>query len=145
MTNKDIRWLQRYQNYKKALLQLKKFIDKADGLNELEIQGLIKAFEYTYELAWNTIKDFYENQGETGIQGSRDAIQMAFARGLISDGETWMQMLQDRNRTSHTYNESTANDIAKNITARYYRLFVELKIGFEKIIARQPDLFSDGK
>ena len=105
MENKDIRWQQRFNNYLKALKQLEKFIDKGDALNELEEQGMIKAFEYTYELAWNTIKDFYEGQGEANIQGSRDAIQLAFKRGLISDGDAWMEMIKDRNRTSHTYNQ----------------------------------------
>ncbi len=65
-TNKDIRWIQRLSNYKKALSQLQKFIDKGD-LSNLEEQGLIKAFEYTYELAWTTIKDYLEYQGKTDI------------------------------------------------------------------------------
>jgi len=60
--NKDIRWEQRFSNYQKALAQLQKFIDKG-RLSELEKQGLVKAFEYTYELAWNTLKDFLEYQG----------------------------------------------------------------------------------
>ena len=108
MENKDVRWQQRFSNYLKALAQLSKFIAKGDSLNELEEQGMIKAFEYTYELAWNTIKDFYESQGETDIQGSRDAFQLAFKRGLIDEGEIWMEMLKDRNRTSHTYNEKNS-------------------------------------
>ncbi|MGH2645554.1 MAG: nucleotidyltransferase substrate binding protein [Chitinophagaceae bacterium] len=98
----DIRWQQRFDNYKKALSQLTKFIKKGD-LNELEKQGLIQAFEYTYELAWNVMKDYYEFQGSEKIQGSRDAIRLAFKRGLISDGEGWMKMLDSRTRTSHTY------------------------------------------
>jgi hypothetical protein len=72
MAEKDIRWIQRCSNYSKALGQLSKFIEKNE-LNELEKQGLIQAFEYTYELAWNTIKAYFEDQGETGIHGSRDA------------------------------------------------------------------------
>jgi len=89
---------------------------------------LIKAFEYTYELAWNTVKDYYEYQGETNLQGSRDVIQLAFNRGLISDGEGWMQMLKDRNKTFHSYNEEIAEEIASNIFKNYYKLFTELKI-----------------
>lgn len=83
---KDIRWKQRFANYQKALAQLSKFVEK-NNLNELEEQGVIKAFEYTYELAWNVMKDYYEYQGEKDIQGSRDAIRLAFKRGLIADGE----------------------------------------------------------
>jgi hypothetical protein len=65
----DIRWKQHFYNYQKALIQLTRFIEKGE-LSELEEQGIIKAFEYTYELAWNVIKDYYEEQGEVSIQGS---------------------------------------------------------------------------
>jgi nucleotidyltransferase substrate binding protein (TIGR01987 family) len=98
----DIRWHQRLSNYNKALAQLKKFIDK-DELNELEEQGLIQAFEYTFELAWNVIKDYYEYQGVIGMQGSRDAFRRAFNRDLIADGEIWMKMIESRTKTFHTY------------------------------------------
>lgn len=134
MDNNDIRcWKQRFSNYLKALSQLGKFIEKGKALNELEEQGLIKSFEYTYELAWNTIKDFYEAQGEGELQGSRDAIQLAFKRGLIKHGDVWMQMLKDRNRTSHTYNEDTAKEIAENILLYYFSMFYELKNRLENI------------
>ena len=127
MEKADIRWQQRFNNYLKALSQLEKFIDKGDDLNELEEQGLIKAFEYTFELAWNSMKDFYESQGETGIQGSRDAIRLAFRRGLIEDGNNWMKMIESRIKTSHTYNEETANEIAEAVKNIYYDLFLLLK------------------
>jgi nucleotidyltransferase substrate binding protein (TIGR01987 family) len=126
MENQNIRWVQRFSNYKKAFSQLKKFIDKGK-LNELEQQGLIQAFEYTYELAWNTIKDFYENQGEINIQGSRDAFRLAFNRGLIENGDIWLDMVKSRTKTSHTYNEETANEIANAITNSYFNLFLTLK------------------
>ncbi len=131
--NQDIRWKQRLSNYTKALAQLTLFFEKADSLNRLEEQGLIKAFEYNYELAWNCIKDFYESQGKTGIQGSRDAIQLAFKRELIVNGEAWMQMLQDRNRTSHSYNEETANEIVAHIISSYYQLFIALRNELQRI------------
>jgi len=136
MENKDIRWQQRFNNYLKALVQLEKFIEKGSALNKLEEQGMIKAFEYTYELAWNTIKDFYESQGEAGIQGSRDAFLLAFKRGLIKNGEMWMEMLKDRNRTAHTYNQITADEIAEHILSDYYPEYVELKKEFEQILSR---------
>jgi len=126
MDNKEVRWLQRFSNYKKALSGLKEFIDKGK-LIKLEEQGMIKAFEYTYELAWNTIKDFYENQGETGLQGAKDTFRLAFNRGLISKGEIWMQMINDRNNTTHTYNEKTAKEIVKNILENYFDLFTALQ------------------
>lgn len=143
MANEEIRWKQRFQNYSKALAQLQEFYEKGQDLNHMEEQGMIKAFEYTYELAWNTIKDFYEAQGEAGLQGSRDAFQLAYKRGLIKDGALWMQMLKDRNRTSHTYNEETADEIAASILAQYYHAFVALKTELEIIIKSQLDLFND--
>src|SRR5215210_4167717 len=114
MEDKDIRWKQRFKNYKKALAQLQKFIDKRE-LNELEEQGLIKAFEYTYELAWNTIKDYYEYQGATDIQGSRDAFRMAANRGLVHKIDAWMKMVDSRIQTVHTYDEDIADKIAAEI------------------------------
>jgi nucleotidyltransferase substrate binding protein (TIGR01987 family) len=132
MDDKDVRWIQRFSNYKKALTGLKEFIDK-EQLNKLEEQGMIKAFEYTYELAWTTIKDFYENQGETGLQGARDCFRLAFNRGLVSEGELWMQMITDRNNTTHTYNEKTAKEIVNNILKSYFRLFGDLQNKLEKL------------
>ncbi|MCF6159412.1 MAG: nucleotidyltransferase [wastewater metagenome] len=126
MTTQDIRWIQRFKHFTKALGQMTKFIEKGE-LNELEEQGLIKAFEYTYELAWNTIKDYFEAQGETGIHGSRDAFRLAFRRGLIDDGETWMDMITSRTLTTHTYNEETARQIANTVANRYFAAFRQLK------------------
>lgn len=122
----DIRWHQRFNNFQKALTQLKKFIDKSD-LSELEEQGLIKAFEYTYELAWNTLKDYLEFQGSVDIVGSRDTIREAFRNGLIKDGDIWMDMMKSRNQTSHGYNEKTAKEISTAIKKNYFVLFKELK------------------
>ena len=130
--NKDIRWKQRFSNFNKALIQLQKFIDKGD-LSELEAQGLVKAFEYTYELAWNTIKDFLEFSGQSDIYGSRDAIRKGFQLGLITDGDGWMDMLKSRNQTSHTYNEDTARQINNAVVTRYYDLFIRLRTKFEQL------------
>jgi nucleotidyltransferase substrate binding protein (TIGR01987 family) len=126
MKTNDIRWIQRFNNFCKALAQLGKFIAKGD-LNELEKQGLIQCFEYTYELAWNTIKDFYETQAVTDIQGSKDAIRLAFKRELIENGEAWMNMIKSRTLTSHTYNEDLADEIVNAILNSYYQEFVELQ------------------
>lgn len=129
MIAKDIRWIQRFNNFEKALNQLTKFIEKGK-LNEFERQGLIQAFEYTFELAWNTLKDYFEEQGEQNIFGSRDAFRLAFKRGLIEDGETWMKMITSRIATSHTYNEDVAVQIANDTKNLYYGEFVKL---YEKL------------
>lgn len=130
---KDIRWHQRFANYKKAFARLKQFIDKG-ALSELEAQGLIKAFEYTFELAWNTLKDFLEFKGQTDLYGSRDATRKAFELGLIQQGEKWMDMLQSRNLTSHTYNEETAREICEAVTEIYFSLFKQLKEKMETLV-----------
>lgn len=124
----DIRWHQRLQNFQAAFTELDEAVALANqrDLSKLEEQGLIQAFEYTYELAWNCIKDFYQAQGEADIQGSRDAIRLAFKRGLIEDGEAWLQMVQSRALTSHTYNRETARQIATAIRQLYHPLFQSL-------------------
>ncbi|MBD2149186.1 nucleotidyltransferase substrate binding protein [Pseudanabaena sp. FACHB-1277] len=128
----DIRWKQRFYNYQKAIVQLTKFIEKGE-LNELEEQGIIKAFEYTYELAWNVIKDYYEEQGEVSIQGSRDALRLAFQRGLITDGDNWMKMIKSRIASVHTYNLEVAQQINQDIHDIYFQLFIELKEKMETL------------
>lgn len=142
MENADIRWKQRLANYSKALSQLEKFIKKGKDLNELEKQGLIQAFEYTFELAWNVIKDYYEYQAVTGIQGSRDAFTIAFNRGLILNGEEWMKMIVSRTKTSHTYNEETADEISTAILSTYYKMFKELHQTMLNISKGQENLFN---
>src|SRR5437773_6445679 len=104
MKNQDIRWIQRFENFKGAFAQLKKGVSLARErqLSELEQQGLIKAFEFTHELGWNVLKDYLEAEGHVGIIGSRSATREAFQKGLVEDGETWMEMIKARNLTTHT-------------------------------------------
>jgi nucleotidyltransferase substrate binding protein (TIGR01987 family) len=92
-------------------------------LSPLEQQGFIKAFEFTNELAWNVMKDYFEYQGNTAITGSRDAIREAFRRGLVTDGEAWMETIASRNRSSQTYDENTAQRLIETISRRYLTLF----------------------
>lgn len=128
MTTEDIRWKQRFFNYKRALLQLNNAVElQQRPLSNLEKQGLIQSFEYCHELAWNVLKDFFEYQGKTSMMGSRDATREAFNRDLLSNGEAWMQMITSRNQTSHTYDEAIADAIAKKIITIYQPLFVELQ------------------
>ncbi len=124
--NQDIRWQQRFSNYRKALAQLKEVVEQ-DELNKFEEQGLVKAFEYTYELAWTTLKDFLEYQGFSEIIGSRDAFRKAFSEGVVDDGNVWMGMIKSRNITSHTYNEITAREIAEDVKIRFYPAFCALE------------------
>ena len=125
METEDIRWEQRLNNYSMALLQLSKAVDLAEQrpLSDLEKQGLIQAFEFTHELAWNVMKDYFAFQGNPSITGSRDAVRESFSRGLISDGEGWMEMIKSRNQSSHTYNQKVAEEIVDKVVSRYHALF----------------------
>lgn len=125
MNHPDIRWQQRFSNYQKALQQLSRAVElsRQRTLSEIEKQGLIKAFEFSHELAWNVMKDYFEYQGNASIMGSRDATREAFQRNLIADGEGWMEMIQSRNKTSHTYNQEVADEIAGKVIAIYHDLF----------------------
>jgi nucleotidyltransferase substrate binding protein (TIGR01987 family) len=136
----DIRWHQRLANFDLVLAELTDAIQILESrpLTKLEEQGLIQAFEYNYELAWNTIKDFYEAQAEVSIQGSRDAIRLAFQRGLIENDELWMEMIKSRVLTSHTYSRSIAAKVALQISEGFYPAFIELNEQFHK---RKEDEF----
>jgi len=138
MTNQDIRWQQRFDHYQKALRQLASSVElgRQRPLSELEKQGLIKVFEFTHELAWNVVKDYFEYQGTVSIMGSRDATREAFQKGLIADGEVWMDMIQSRNQTTHTYNQNVAEEIAEKVMERYCKLFLDLEKTFEQLKAR---------
>ncbi len=119
MENQDVRWKQRYANLEKALSQLTKFMVKEE-LNDLEKQGLIQSFEYTHELAWNVMKDFLTFEGIQNIIGSRSATREAFNKGLIQEGQVWMDMIDSRNESVHTYNQETADKIVHKIIEVYF-------------------------
>jgi len=122
MKKKDVRWIQRFDNFQRAFAQLAQAaaLAKQRELSELEEQGLIQAFEFTHELAWNTWKDFLESRGTAAkIYGSRDATREAFAAGLMENGEAWMKMIEHRNESSHTYNEKIATAIVAAILGSY--------------------------
>jgi nucleotidyltransferase substrate binding protein (TIGR01987 family) len=133
--NKDVRWRQRFQNFNRAFSQLSNAAVLAGQrrLSELEQQGLIQAFEFTHELAWNTLKDFLESRGRSNLFGSKDATREAFASGLIDNGEAWMQMIESRNETTHTYDEDTANEIGEAILSRYVPQFFKFQTKFTQL------------
>ena len=137
--NSDIRWIQRFDNYGRALQTLRNAAELATQrpLSELEQQGLIQGFEFTHELAWNLLKDFLEAQGIAGLIGSRDAIRTAFKNGLLEDGETWMEMIKARNLSSHTYQQDLAQRIATDILTRFYPAFVALELKIRSMLDRE--------
>lgn len=128
MSTEDIRWIQRFNNFKNALGQLEEAMLLMDErtLSRLEKQGAIQAFEFTHELAWKTLKDFLQSRGNQELFGSRDVTREAFKLGLIEDGQSWMEMIKSRNLTSHTYDEATADEILEMIKTEYFQSFQSL-------------------
>ena len=131
MADADVRWLQRLDNYGRALATLQRAVAIAQerALSELEEQGLIQAFEFSHELSWLLLKDFLADQGVSGISGSRDAVREAVVRELLPPGSeaTWMAMIRSRNLTSYTYNPALAREIATLIVESYAPALQELQ------------------
>jgi nucleotidyltransferase substrate binding protein (TIGR01987 family) len=137
MADADVRWQQRFSNFQAALQQLEGFFEPP-ALNEREQLGLIKAFEYCFDLGWNTLRDLLLAVGNADLIGSRDTLRLAFGRGLIDDGECWMRMIQDRNLTSHTYNRATADQIAAQVETIYLGCFQRLRARLLQRLADHP-------
>ncbi len=125
----DIRWVQRFSNYQSALSQLKDGIELYNEreLSLIEKQGLIQAFEFTHELAWKVLKDYLEYQSAIKIRGSRDAVKESFKIDLINDGQTWIEMIETRNNTSHTYDKEIAENTVIEIVDKYFSEFIGLE------------------
>ncbi|MBI5556356.1 MAG: nucleotidyltransferase substrate binding protein [Deltaproteobacteria bacterium] len=125
----DIRWKQRFDNYKRALHQLTLAVQllKQRPLSDLEQQGIIQGFEFTHELAWNVLKDYLEYEGIQGLIGSRSTVREAFKRGLVADGEAWMDMIAKRNLSSHTYNLDVTIQLVAAIRDTYHPAFLALQ------------------
>ena len=118
MDNKDIRWKQRFQNFEKALRQLKRAV-LTPSPSELERAGIIQMYEFTFELAWKTLKDYLKAK-EVVANFPTEVIREAFAYGLLQDGEVWMDMMEKHNLLVHTYNETNAELAYRLITEQYY-------------------------
>ena len=133
MTGTDVRWRQRASNYRRALGQLVAAVELSGQrrLSDLERQGLIQVFEFTHELSWKTLKDFLASRGVEALYGSRDTTREAFAQGLISDGEAWMEMIRHRNLSTHTDDEVTVQEIVTAVVTRYLLAFQELESHLE--------------
>jgi len=139
--NKDIRWMQRFDNYRKALRLLGQAVEIVsqrvngdEAVEDLLKEGLIQRFEYTHELAWKVMKDYAEYQGYTDIRGSRDAFRKAFEMEIITD-KRWMESIADRNLTSYNYDDETAEAIYEAVVNVYYPLFVQLESTMLQLMA----------
>ena len=145
--DKYIRWVQRFSNYRKALAKLTQAVNIITGrvagrdeVDELLKEGLILRFEYTHELVWKVMKDYAEYQGYTEVRGSRDAFRQALQMGIIDD-VAWMESIEDRNLTSHNYDEEVADDVYQAIVHKYYPLFVRFEQKMYTLTGADPKLF----
>lgn len=129
MNPKEIRWKQRFSNFEKAFLQLEEAVKRLDSLDDLAKEGLIQRFEYTFELAWKTMKDYLESKN-VEARFPRDVIKAGFQYELILDGELWLEMLEMRNDTSHAYDEKKFKVILDAIVHRFFTAIKNLKIYF---------------
>jgi len=116
---KETRWLQRFENFHKAYLQLKSAVERVNELSDLEKEGLIHRFEYTFELAWKTLKDYLEAQNVPAAF-TREVIKTAFHYELIKDGEIWMDMLEKRNLMAHTYDQEKFANAVRLVHLNYF-------------------------
>ena len=138
MTENNIRWKQRFQNYKKALASLKRGLEvyQMRELSELERGGLIQAFEFTQDLSWKVLKDFLDERGALSekIYGSKDVVRQAIKNNLISSGEIWMNMIEAINLSSNTYDESDSIELVRQIVEEFSECFFELEKTLEQCI-----------
>lgn len=121
------------ENFIKALKRLKEGLLQYDDKNELLRDGISQRFEFTFELAWKTLKEVFEDEGLIGLNSPKSVLKEAYSAGIIEDEKLWMNMLMDRNSTSHMYNENNAIEICKNIKEEYTDALERLK---DKIIKR---------
>jgi nucleotidyltransferase substrate binding protein (TIGR01987 family) len=132
--NPDIRWKQRFQNFGRGFVLLREALErKPESLSMLEKEGVIKRFEYTFELTWKTIKDYLEEGGLViSPVTPRQVIKEAFAAKVISDGDVWIRMLDNRNLLSHTYDSSVFEQAVEAIAAQYLSAMAKLHEFFLK-------------
>lgn len=131
--SEDIRWKQRFDNYSKAFQEFNTDVDlrQSRALSRLEEKGLIQSFELVHELSWSVLNDYLQDVGgTTGLLGSKDITREAFKRGLIANGEVWMDMIKARNLTSHLYDEATARSIVDDICCRFKDCFSAMHADF---------------
>ena len=119
-TNPDIRWEQRFENYEKALRLLREALAAVASLSELEKEGAVQRFEFTFEVAWKTLKDYLVHNGVVLDQITPSSvIKQAFAAKIISDGQLWIDMLRCRNLMSHTYDEAVFDQAVREMAGRF--------------------------
>lgn len=125
MNQKNIRWKQRFENYKKSLDHLEKAV-VIESMNDIEKAGLIQFFEVSFELSWKVLKDYLESEGYQ-VKSPRESIKQAFQNELITDGTRWLEALEKRNLASHTYDDSILEELQDLICHSYFPLMKQLR------------------
>lgn len=136
MNDHDVRWRQRFSQFEKSFALLETAM-AIETMTVVERAGLIQFFEMAFEQGWKLLKDFQEAEGFT-ITSPRQAIKQAFQSGLVADGHAWISALEDRNLTTHTYNEQTAAAVEHKIRTAYFALLKTLHAAFSDRIGQQP-------
>lgn len=136
MSNEDIRWIQRFSNFSKAMNHLENAL-QIPNPDIVQKAGIIQFFEMSFELAWNMVKDYLEEQGFVDIKSPRSALKKAFEMNILENGHDWMDLLQDRNLTAHTYDEQKATDMEQLISNKYFPLLKALKNSFNQKLHEQ--------
>jgi len=126
----DIRWKQRFQNFEKAYEVFEKIL-KIKNPNEAEKMGLIQAFEINFELSWKLLKDYLE-QGGYIIKSPRQTLKQAFQDEIIKDGHVWMKALDDRNLTTHIYDNEKSLKIEQYIRNKFAPALKDFYITFKE-------------
>lgn len=126
---------EKFDSYSTALRRLKEAIDmyKQDE-NAVLLDGTIQRFEFTVELGWKLLKEYLEYEKFGDFNSPRSTIKEAYKVGLIQDGESWLDMLDDRNLTSHTYDETVAKEIYRNILTNHYDILKKLEEKMKSVI-----------
>ena len=127
--SKDVRWKQRFQNFDRAFLLLRSAFDDRtlQDFSDLEQEGIIQRFEFTFELAWKTIKDYLQDNGVIiSPVTPRAVIKEAFSAGILNDGQVWIDMMLHRNILSHNYDFSKFKIVLEAISTNYLEAFEAL-------------------
>lgn len=133
----DIRWQQRFQNFQRAFGLLREAMDQdISQLNQLEKEGVIQRFEFTFELAWKVLKDKMEHDGLVIDQISpRAVVRLAYQAKYIEDADVWLRMIGDRNLMSHTYDSAKFEIVLQAIASDYLPMLTDWQLGLlEEIV-----------
>lgn len=133
----DIRWQQRFQNFQRAFGLLREAMDQdISQLNQLEKEGVIQRFEFTFDLAWKVLKDKMEHDGLVIDQISpRAVVRLAYQAKYIEDADVWLRMIGDRNLMSHTYDSAKFEIVLQAIASDYLPMLTDWQLGLlEEIV-----------